>query len=547
MSAYYDSPAFDINENMVTVSLLGGDYSNLPEGYYETPGQARIARTGQQNTGSDTPPTAQEVFALYNDPSAQNDIQQVFDAPPPPPSDYVAPTPPVANGWVAPAATPPPTPAEIIAQSYIANGYTPPPDPVIAQIISGEITAPLTTPIAVVTADPGPALPAAAATVPVDNFPAASQTPQNPAAVMTAAQYAAQRPDLLINWVRAQNPAWVISHPDALAVVQFINQFPSLSAFLANDYGQAFGAGPEPGIDPAIAQAVAAEIPANAEPPATKGPAAVASAIAYAASRSDLVINWARAHSPAWVASHPNAAAIVNFVTQFPTLSAYLSNDFGAALGGPEPTVSADVMAYVQNEIPAGSTAASGGGNTQQTSGGGGTTTQSLAKPQIQVGTTSAGWAIYQVGDDAGVTKQWIASPTGTVDLINAPVYGTMVHDAQTDQAVAAAGGGNVQTSGLAKPQIQVGTTSAGWPIYQIGDDNGVTKQWIIDPGPPSKIVDLLNAPTYGQLFHDAVTDAAVKNSGGGVVTTAGGTTAGKSNMLLIAAAAALAYFAFAR
>ncbi len=534
----FRSPAFDINGNLVTIDLLGGDYANLPAGYYETPGQAIIARHDQNNTGSNVPISAQQVGQLYSDPNAQTALQTIFSAPPPPPSTYIAPTAPVAVGWNPPPAAPLITSADIIAQSYRDNGMTLPSDAVIQQIISGEITAPLTAPLPV------------AAPVPVDNLNAPSQTPQNPAAVMTAAQYAAQRSDLLINWVRAQNPAWVISHPDALSVVQFVNQFPTLTAFLANDYGQAFAPGPDPTIDPAIGQYVAGEIPADVEPPGrppVKNPGPTA--IQYAAERSDLVINWARAHSPAWVASHPAAAANITFITNFPTLSAYLSNDFGSPLSGPEPTVSADVMAYVENEIPAGFTYLSGGGKPQTgipvqgkpTDGG------MLARPQIQVGTTSAGWPVLQVGDNDGVTKQWIVSPNGTLDLVNAPVYGTMFHDSQTDKTVVNSGGGVVTTNGLAKPQIQVGTTSAGWPINQVGDDMGVTKQWIVDPGPPSKIVDLLNAPTYGELFHDAVTDAAVKTNGGGIVTAAGGTTAGKSNLLLLAAAAALAYFAFAR
>ncbi len=70
----------------------------------------------------------------------------------------------------------------------------------------------------------------------------------------------------------------------------------------------------------------------------------------------------------------------------------------------------------------------------------------------------------------------------------------------------------------LAKPTIQVGTTSVGWAILQRVKDDGTAEQWIVNPI-TNAIVDLVSPVSYGVLYHDSVTDAAVNNNGGGVVT----------------------------
>ncbi len=165
-----------------------------------------------------------------------------------------------------------------------------------------------------------------------------------------------------------------------------------------------------------------------------------------------------------------------------------------------------------------------------------------------------------QLVDDNGQAIQWIQNGNQILDTRQVPTYGVLVHSAATDAAADTGGnnsgggssGGNAapQIASIARPQIQVGTTSAGWPIYQIGDDAypasaNKQKQWIIDPGPPSRIVDIVNAPTYGTLLHDSVTDAAVADHGGGVVTpTVPATAGGKSNLVIAVIAAALLFAA---
>lgn len=269
----YPSPAFDINGNLVTVDLEGGDYSNLPAGYYTTPGQAAVARNHGQSTGSATPITAQQVYQIYSNPDPVNQaaVQAVFNNPPPP-SDYVAPTPPVEQGWVAPTPTPPPTATQIVAQMYIDNGYTPPTDAIIHAIIAGTVVAPVTDPLPTVTA-PSPTVAATVMPVPpnLDIWFAPEQTADNPPAAMPAVDYATQRPDLVVNWVRAHNPNWVAANPGAGSVVQFINAFPTLTAYLSNDFGSVL-AGPDPTISPDVIALVASEVPTTAVTPTVVTP-----------------------------------------------------------------------------------------------------------------------------------------------------------------------------------------------------------------------------------------------------------------------------------
>lgn len=541
------SPAFDINGELVTIDLPGGDYANLPAGYYETPGQATVARHDHTQSGADTPMTAQQVGALYSDPTpaTQAALQTIFSAPPPPPSTYVAPTAPIATGWVEPVVTPPPTPADIISQSYIANGYTPPPDHVIQQIISGAIVAPITTPLPAA-AVPPPAAPATAATVPVDISAPTSQTANHSVAVMTAVQYAAQRPDLLVNWARAKNPAWVIAHPDSFGVIQFIQKFPTLSAFLANDYGQAFAAGADPVVSAEINAEVASEVPANTEPAATTNKNVAPTAAQYAVSRPDLLVNWQRAFDPA------NANdSTAKWIRSFGTVEAYLANDYGAAFS-PGPAVVVQVATVT---TPASTT---GGTGAVTVAASGGVTTAHRAADSVHhlVGSDKFGSPVYQLIDADGHLIQWTefhGKMVDTANLLNAPL-GVYVPQAQTYTTAAASAGAVSVTTHRAADATHHYVANDKWgnPVYQLIDTEGNLIQWTEYQNQMFDTTNLLGSPlgvyvpqaqTY-MTAPPATTQPAPGPGGTVTVTTA---VAPKSNALLIAGVAALAIFALTR
>lgn len=239
-------------------------------------------------------------------------------------------------------------------------------------------------------------------------------------------------------------------------------------------------------------------------PPPPPPPPAGTTAADYAASRPDLVFNWIRAHNAAWVASHPADRATVDWINDnFATLKEYLEHDFNGPLSGIEPVIPEDFISAVQNEIPGAAPIGGGGGG-----GGGGAVTQtpaSLSRPTIQVGATATGLPVKQLVDEAGTALQWIEAGNQTFDLRIVPTYGALLHTAATD-----AGAAPAAPADLSKPTIQVGSTPAGLPIYQLVDEVGSVKQWIIDPGPPSRIVNLIDVATYGVLTHTAATDQAV-------------------------------------
>jgi len=515
---YYDSPAFDINGNLVTVSLLGGDYSNLPAGYYTTPGQAAVAR-GEPPTPSGDPISAQQVAEIYADPSPDNqdNIQQIFDEPPPPVA-YVAPTPPVAQGWVAPAVTPPPTPAQIIAQIYVDQGYTPPPAPVIAQIISGAITAPITEPLTPAQAT-DPDLPAHAITP--ASTTTATPAPQNNVATNPAtAQTAGQSPSTMPQ-VFDDTAAFVAGQDSSgQPVMQLVDANGNLVQWVLNPAGGYFVAPFYVTTPPAINEKrlVGADVDGNP--------------VFQLIDQAHNLLQWTE--------NHGQTGYIVNpfYVSSGATTTPATSN--------PPPSSQSNGQVVPNNPG----------------------TTQSLSRPTKQVGVTLQGAPVMQLVDEAGVTKQWIQDGNTISDLRNAPTYGVLLHTAATDQSAPVvntgggqqSGGGNPpasngggqaapQLASQARPQIQVGTTSAGWPIYQIGDDAypasaNKQKQWIINPGPPSAIVDIVDAPTYGVLLHDSVTDAAVADHGGGVVTPTVPTKSNSTGLVIAVVAAALLFAA---
>ncbi len=500
----YRSPAFDINGNLVTIDLEGGDYSNLPEGYYTTPGMAAVAR-GVPPAPSGAPITAQEVYEIYSNPAPDNQetVQEIFNDPPPPVA-YVAPTPPVAQGWTAPVVVPPPTPQQIVAQIYVQQGYTPPPPAVLDQIVSGAVVAPLTEPLTPAhAADPGPVL-ATAAPAPAQNTLAT-----NPASAQTA----------------AQSPA--ASMPTMTGV------YPDTAAFKVGDDG--------------------------AENP-----------VMQLVDRDGHLLQWTLAPSgigylvaPFYVTTPPaiNEKRLIGADADGNPVFQLIDADHHLVQWTENHGQTGVVVApfYVSAGAPAsaGQTPAASGSGSNGTA-----TTISLERTTIIVGHTAAGSPIKQLTDAVGVTKQWIENGNQILDLRNAPTYGVLLHTAATDAPVGnpgtgiPSGGGTTTTTGggtnaapqlasQARPQIQVGTTSAGWPIYQIGDDAypasaNKQKQWIIDPGPPSRIVDIVDAPTYGVLLHDSVVDAAVADHGGGTVTPNVPSTGGSSKLLLAGIAVAL-------
>ncbi len=485
----YPSPAFDINGNLVTVDLEGGDYSNLPEGYYTTPGQSAVARRVEENTG--TPATAQEVGQLYSDtnPATQQAIQEIFDSPPPE-SDYVAPEPPAAQGWVAPAATPPPTSEQLIANMYRDNGLTPPPPAVLTQIATGQIDPPITAPLpTAATNSPPPAASVSAPTPPsapnnsVDQRLPATTTPGIPPAPMIG--------------IFDDTAAFVVGSSNGHNVMQLVDADGNLVQWIdgTSDFRYVTTA-------PAINEKRLIGADADGNP------------VFQMTDTAQNLVQW----------------------TENKTQTGYVVAPIYIRVGPDGKVTPPPVTGGGLPQSGGGNTAASGGGSTPPA------TTISLAKPTIQVGTTPAGLAVMQLVDAVGVVKQWIVNGNAIMDLVNAATYGVLFHTAATDAPVqnsgngVPTGGGQPPAQSLEKPQIQVGTTSAGWPIYQIVDAAGVVKQWIIDPGPPSRIVDLVNVPNYGVLFHDSVTDAAVQNNGGGNVTS-NVPSAGSSKMFLLGAA----------
>lgn len=511
----YPSPAYDINGNLVTVALEGGDYSNLPAGYYTTPGQAAVAR-GAPPSASGAPITAQQVAVIYANPApqVQQAIQQIFDAPPPP-VQYVAPTPPVAQGWVEPIVTPPPTPQQIVAQLYVENGYTPPPAAVLEQIVSGAIVAPLTEPLTPAhAADPVAVLPPSTAAS------AQNTLATNPASAQTAAQTASP--------ISATMPTMTGVFPDTSAfkvgddgaenpVMQLVDRDGHLLQWTVAPSGIGY-----------LVQPFYVTAPARVNEKRLIGADADGNPVFQIIDTNHNLVQWTEDHGQTHAIVQP----------------------FYVSVGGA--TASA-------GQTPA----ASGAGQVPPA------TTISLQKPTIVVGRTASGSPIKQLTDAVGVTQQWIENGNQIIDLRNAPTYGVLLHTTATDAPATSPGtgvpagggtaaqnsapnnnGGSTVLASVARPQIQVGTTSAGWPIYQIGDDAypasaNKQKQWIIDPGPPSRIVDIVDAPTYGVLLRDSVTDAAVADHGGGVVTPHVTPPGGSGKLLLAGLAVALLWAAF--
>lgn len=387
--------------------------------------------------------------------------------------------------------------------------------------------------------------------VPIDIFSSPTQTANTPVPAMTAADYAAQRLDLLVNWQRAHTPLYAGS-----SISNLINGFPSLVAYLANDYGQAFSPGPAPTVPQDIVNMVNAEVTAaNAQ--ATAGHPTAAQ---YAAQRADLVLNWQRAHDPAW-ASDPNRA----YILQFPTIEAYLANDYGMTFA-PGPAV------VVPTVIPPGQTTTTPPAGTPPAStntGGTVVVTPHRAADSTfhPVGNDKWGNAVFQLIDEGGNLIQWTVfegKMVDTVNLFGAPL-GVYVPQAQTYTSSAVGvpvvtlpGGGN---SSNQRPQeftkYPVGKDKWGYPVYQMIDAGGNLIQWT-EFG--STVVDLINlygapkgtwvpqAQTY--TTHAAPTTdtthlppAPTDGSGTVVVTTP---VEGKSNTgLLLVGALALAYLAF--
>lgn len=392
------SPAFDINGNLVTIDLLGGDYVNLPTGYYATPGQAAVARQVEQNTG--TPATAQDVGEIYSDPSAtaQAAVQQIVNAPPPP-SNYQAPEPPVSTGWVAGPTTPPPTSEQLIAQMYVDNGYTPPPAAVLTAIATGQVVAPLTDPLPV---NPPP-VNAPPVTPPPVNAPSSEVGGVDNSA--TPAQTAAQLPSTMTG-----------IHPDTAAFVvgQHSSGNPIMELVDANDNLVQW----VPGVG---AQFIVAPFYVTAAP----------------AVNEKRLIGGDDDGNPVFQLID-TAGTLVQW-TENRGQTGYVTAPFAVSTG------------HLPGQSPSGgSTAASSqnsGGNTTTVT----HTTQDLSQPTRQVGQTTKGFPIYQLKDSAGTVKQWIIDPSNPnviLDLVNAPTLGAVYHDSVTDAAVQAAGGGTVQNSG---------------------------------------------------------------------------------------------------
>ncbi len=195
-----------------------------------------------------------------------------------------------------------------------------------------------------------------------------------------------------------------------------------------------------PVVTPTPAPVYVAPIPS----PVVSPPAAVAgpTAAAYAATRPDLLFNWARATNPGWRAAYPDQSEVVTWILGFGNLMAYLLQDFqgshpGATFSpGTAPSVPPDITSAVAGEVPTTTPATNNPSPTPNNP----TVPASLARPVIQVGVTHAGNPIMQLVDDAGTVKQWIVDTShepGYRDMINVGVYGVLVHTAQTDEATA--------------------------------------------------------------------------------------------------------------
>lgn len=133
------------------------------------------------------------------------------------------------------------------------------------------------------------------------------------------------RPDLLVNWQRAHDPAWIAANPGSAATVQHINSFPTIEAYVAADAagGQAAPAAPAPTTPP---------------PPAASSPTA-----AHLASRPDLQNNWNAAQGAQF-----GQSAINNYIKSFPTIEAYVAADMA---GSPEWTARSAATAVMPNGV----------------------------------------------------------------------------------------------------------------------------------------------------------------------------------------------------
>lgn len=133
------------------------------------------------------------------------------------------------------------------------------------------------------------------------------------------------------------------------------------------------------------------------------------------------------------------------------------------------------------------------------------------SKPAIQVGVAFDGSPVWQIQDRVGTIVQWVLrNGVAVYDAEHPSTYGAMI---ETNNTRAPAGNSNQQGGGggggvvdLSQPQIQVGTTAGGQPVYQLVDRLGVVQQWFLTA---AGITDLHQVPTYRVMHHTAATDNA--------------------------------------
>ena len=473
---------YDINGNLVTITVpYGSDPSAIPLGYYETPAIATQARALEQSTG-EAPTDIEAKQVLYT--STQSSINTLL-ANPPPASTYVAPTPPVAQGYTPPPATTPETPEDLLAQEYTQAGYTPPDAATLAAIVQGQIAPPVTAPL------PGVA--------------------QNSLASVTAPSEVSAP---AMSGIQINTAPFTIGNDPASGqpIMELIDLDGNLVQWIPNPAGQ---------VGYVMAPKYIMTPPAVNEKRLI-GTDSQGNPVFQLIDGSNNLVQWTENRGQTNFVVAPFYVSVGNGAR------AWGNTGTTATVGTPGATTSGT----------------SSPGNTQTPP----ASTTSLAQPTIQVGTTPSGDPVYQLVDAVGVVEQWIQAAGGSVDIITVPTYGVMVHDAVTDQPKPTTGTGVVSGGGtaqdLSKPQIQVGTTSAGWAIYQIVDSTGTVKQWIVNPGPPSTLLDSVAATTYGTLYVDAVVKALLGNQTI-TQTPPASSGSGSGSLILIAAAAVAAWMYF--
>lgn len=384
-----------------------------------------------------------------------------------------------------------------------------------------------------------------------------SPTESVPASSTTAAQYASVRPDLAVNWERAHDDAWLAKNPASADLAAYIRSFGSFEKYLEADAGVTFAPEPAKTTVPAGGTAtVSTPSTAPTQQPAkpngvdnTGTPAQTAgmTATQFANARPDLALNWSRAHDQAWLAQNPGSADVAAYILGFATFEDYLQHEAGVpfdAGGSPTVTNAPAAGSPIKGDPSHVYVGRDARGDVWQLFD---LSTGTVKEWAVQPGADSRAMIPGSLRDIGPASSATVAKPpAGYVANPAGNAGGTITNSGYTPPITTTITPGNTtpntptNMTTLAKPTIQVGTARSGFAIMQLVDAGGTVKQWITDG---AQIYDLVNAPTYGTVYHTATTDAV--NLPGASVAPTQPAAASSGNLALLAAAAIAAYFAF--